>query len=153
MEKAVRWSRIYSSDALILAAATLAVLLIPLLPEDLLAGTHSMCVFKLIFGRPCPGCGMTRAVWSLLHGDIASAVAYNWKIMLVAPLGAALYVHRVKRIMEELCIVGIAAKRFLKRPKYASDAACGPLTAKSSAGTAPQNPRPIRSSASNAGCA
>lgn len=35
------------------------------------------CKMKLYFGIPCPGCGGTRAIWSLLHGRVLQAVYYN----------------------------------------------------------------------------
>ncbi len=37
----------------------------------------SFCVFKNITGIPCPSCGLTRSVISLLHGNIIQAVLYN----------------------------------------------------------------------------
>ncbi|CAM00812.1 uncharacterized protein DUF2752 [Saccharopolyspora erythraea NRRL 2338] len=35
------------------------------------------CPVKLLFGLDCPGCGATRMVYSLLHGDVLSALHYN----------------------------------------------------------------------------
>ena len=35
------------------------------------------CVFKSIFGLPCPGCGLTRGFRSLFSGDIIKAESYN----------------------------------------------------------------------------
>lgn len=35
------------------------------------------CKMKLYFGIPCPGCGGTRAIWSLLHGRVLQALYYN----------------------------------------------------------------------------
>ena len=35
------------------------------------------CVFLKMFGIPCPGCGMTRALLSLLKLDFYSAAKYN----------------------------------------------------------------------------
>ena len=41
------------------------------------------CSFKKIFGIACPTCGMTRAMLSLLHGDIIDTIYYN---ILAIPL-------------------------------------------------------------------
>lgn len=35
------------------------------------------CGMKLIFGVPCPGCGMTRSVLLTLHGNLREALAVN----------------------------------------------------------------------------
>jgi hypothetical protein len=35
------------------------------------------CFFKSTFGIDCPGCGMTRAFFSLLKGDLMGSLAYN----------------------------------------------------------------------------
>ncbi len=37
----------------------------------------SGCVFQLVLGLYCPGCGGTRAFWSLFQGDILRAIYYN----------------------------------------------------------------------------
>ncbi len=44
------------------------------------------CVWQRIFGIPCPGCGMTRAYVSLLHGDIKKAFEYNFMFPFVPVL-------------------------------------------------------------------
>ncbi len=41
--------------------------------HDPLGGKAPRCLFKLITGYECPGCGSQRAFHSLLHGDIAAA--------------------------------------------------------------------------------
>ena len=35
------------------------------------------CIFKSIFGIPCPGCGLTRAFRAILHGNFLEAEKYN----------------------------------------------------------------------------
>ncbi|HEX7151887.1 MAG TPA: DUF2752 domain-containing protein [Thermoanaerobaculia bacterium] len=36
-----------------------------------------LCVLKLATGVDCPTCGTTRAIFSLMHGDVAAAWAFN----------------------------------------------------------------------------
>lgn len=35
------------------------------------------CIILHLFGVQCPGCGGTRAMYSLLHGDVVGSVAMN----------------------------------------------------------------------------
>lgn len=39
--------------------------------------TIIVCPSKLLYGLPCPGCGITRATLMALHGDIIKALAFN----------------------------------------------------------------------------
>lgn len=53
------------------------VLFAVLFGEELMQSNAMPCMFVTRFGVECPSCGSTRAVVSLLHGDFASAAAYN----------------------------------------------------------------------------
>ena len=35
------------------------------------------CPFLKLFGVPCPGCGLTRAISLLVHGDFHAALAFH----------------------------------------------------------------------------
>jgi hypothetical protein len=51
---------------------------------ELLVGAHfSLCAFQRLTGRPCPGCGMTRAMVDLAHLDFAGSLRMH-------PLGVVL---------------------------------------------------------------
>jgi type IV secretory pathway TrbD component len=54
-------------------------------------GPLPVCPTKLLLGIDCPGCGGLRMVYSLLHGDLAAAVAFN-ALGLVA-LGLLLWAY------------------------------------------------------------
>jgi hypothetical protein len=60
------------------------------------------CPFNGFFHLQCPGCGATRAVAALLHGDIAAAIHFNALVSLLFPAaivyGVALYIRFLKRV-------------------------------------------------------
>jgi hypothetical protein len=64
------------------AAATAA------LGAALLASPWSvpLCPTHALFGVDCPACGSTRAVRSLLTGDVAGALSHNVLLVLALPL-------------------------------------------------------------------
>lgn len=41
------------------------------------------CPFALLFGLPCPGCGLTRAALVLLHGDLERAISQHPLVLVV----------------------------------------------------------------------
>lgn len=49
-----------------------------------------LCVFKTVTGRECPGCGLTRAFFHLLHGEWEAAIGFNWRCLIVFPILAFL---------------------------------------------------------------
>jgi hypothetical protein len=62
-------------------AAAVALYLIP--PGE---GTfYPRCWFFAATGLHCPGCGATRCIAALLHGDLRQAAAYNIVLVLVLP--------------------------------------------------------------------
>lgn len=70
-------------------------------PERVMHG-HTVCLFRNLFGTECWGCGMTRALFSLLHLDFTAAWNYNRLVVLVAPLLLYLYVKEVAKTIGEL---------------------------------------------------
>lgn len=53
----------------------------------ILSGSFT-CPTRLLLGVPCPGCGMTRATWALLHLDLSEALALHPLSPLLVPLFA-----------------------------------------------------------------
>lgn len=53
---------------------------------------YPTCLLKSLTGLDCPGCGGTRAMHSLLHGDLAGAADHNVIVFLVAPVMAYMLV-------------------------------------------------------------
>ncbi len=65
------------------------------------------CPIRYLTGVPCPGCGMTRAWLSALHGDLAAAFAYHplfWAVPLAVALALARVAARQKSIQRALNI-------------------------------------------------
>jgi hypothetical protein len=45
------------------------------------------CLFRLLTGHACPGCGLTHALGDLLRGDAAAAWSANPLIFVLLPAG------------------------------------------------------------------
>ena len=57
--------------------AALAVVVLAIVPTRIVENLPSLCLIKNISGHECYGCGMTRALSCLLHGNVTGALAYN----------------------------------------------------------------------------
>lgn len=71
----------------------------------------SLCMFQIITHRPCPGCGMTRAMLLLSRGDVPGSFRMH-------PLGialAALYLGTVWGTVVAIARGGDPVARFLER--------------------------------------
>lgn len=51
-----------------------------------LTGLGIPCLFHLVTGLKCPGCGVTRMLASLLRFDLAGAFAHNAVLLCMLPL-------------------------------------------------------------------
>ena len=50
------------------------------------AGFFPPCVFHRLTGLHCPGCGATRAMHALVHGDVPGALHDNMMLVLMLPV-------------------------------------------------------------------
>lgn len=55
------------------------------------------CPFLVMTGLKCPGCGSQRAIHSLLHLNIGSAISYNFMLVASIPLVAILIYAELRR--------------------------------------------------------
>jgi len=81
-------------------------LLLPLIlyaiPLEWLKNQHSVCLFKLITGKECLGCGMTRAVFSALHFQFSGALAYNKLVIIVLPVLVFIWMKGIYKLWSSL---------------------------------------------------
>ena len=47
---------------------------------------YPRCMFHTLTGLHCPGCGATRCLYALVHGDLRQAAAYNLLFLLAVPV-------------------------------------------------------------------
>lgn len=55
-------------------------------------GIGMICIFRLVTGLKCPGCGVTHMCIALLHLDFAAAFEANPAVLLISPLLAVVFV-------------------------------------------------------------
>ena len=61
-------------------------LVILILPHNLVFEGPTVCIFKNFAGYACFGCGMIRAIFLALNGEIIPAVLLNWRVSIVLPI-------------------------------------------------------------------
>lgn len=85
---ATHWSERTKLVFTIIAWLAIACILAWLAVTDLdsLEKGRSICLIKNLTGHRCPGCGTTRAMAAILHGQFVRAYHYNRLIIVVFPL-------------------------------------------------------------------
>ncbi|HET9111202.1 MAG TPA: DUF2752 domain-containing protein [Ktedonobacterales bacterium] len=71
------------------------------LPTRWLTAAPSVCLIRRVTGRPCPGCGMTRALSRLAHGDPRGAWRDNRRVVIVAPLLVGLWLRTLANTIQQ----------------------------------------------------
>ncbi len=51
------------------------------------------CLFNLLTGKLCPGCGITRCFISILHGDFIKAYHYNRLVFILLPFATIYFIY------------------------------------------------------------
>lgn len=72
------------------AAAFAAAIVLSRLDPDAPGSLLPPCPLHALTGLYCPGCGSTRALHALLHGDLAHALAMNPLLVVSLPVLAAM---------------------------------------------------------------
>ena len=65
------------------------------------SGVFLGCPSRTFFGVDCPACGGLRGTYSLLHGDIASAINYNVLLLGVYPMLVSLWCLWVLKVWKQ----------------------------------------------------
>jgi hypothetical protein len=79
-ERRAAWIRVVFFGCALVGAAVIGHVVT--LPE------FSLCTFQNLWGRPCPGCGMTRSIANVARGDLLASLRFH-------PLGLPLFAASV----------------------------------------------------------
>ena len=52
------------------------------------------CVFYAYLGKYCPGCGNTRSLTALAHGDVLGSLRYNLSMIFITLVGLLFYIEK-----------------------------------------------------------
>ena len=63
---------------------------IPVENNDVL---EHLCIYKLVTGKECYNCGMTRAFLSVIQGNLDIAMYYNANSFIVFPFATFIYLY------------------------------------------------------------
>ena len=63
------------------------------------------CPSHWLTGLYCPGCGATRALHALLHGDLEKAFSMNPVFVMALPVVVLLIFHQLTKMPEKLIVI------------------------------------------------
>ena len=69
---------------------------------------YPKCPLFLLTGFKCPGCGVSRAFYQILHGNIWEALRYNPILAVIIPIGIFYILsssHRKKIALSEVFLI------------------------------------------------
>ena len=84
---------------------------LPMPAHGRICGLPTVCLFHMLTGRPCPGCGLTRSFVYFAHGKWSQAVAYH-------PLGPALFIACALYVVCGLLQLKVLALSPKKRARF-----------------------------------
>jgi hypothetical protein len=71
------------------------------IPTGFLATLPSVCLHQFLLGFDCPGCGMTSALYAILHLRFSAALNFNFGVYALIPV-FALEIYQWLRFSEKL---------------------------------------------------
>ncbi len=77
-------------------------------------GIFPLCPFRTVTGFACPGCGTTRALHQLLHGNFIGAFELNPLLLVTLPVAGIFLILFTRR-----AITGRPMPQIALRPEYA----------------------------------
>ena len=108
--KKVRFTRqeLLTLGLILLAVATACIVVLRFPPGSPAAQRLPKCLFHEWTGLYCPGCGSTRALYALLHGDLKTSLHDNL-LLIPAGLTAAALIVRPRIVLRRPVAVAIIA--------------------------------------------
>ena len=93
----------------LLAGFILAIVIVGMLlwffDPNLAGNPLPPCPSHWLTGLYCPGCGATRALHALLHGDLERAFSMNPVFVMAMPVVVLLIFHQLTKLPEKLIII------------------------------------------------
>ncbi|MGH3736036.1 MAG: DUF2752 domain-containing protein [Micromonosporaceae bacterium] len=80
-----RWPRRLAPLSLLPVAAAGIAYILAFNPTDRTPDPTGPCAWHMLFGIDGPGCGGTRMVWYLLHGDLVEAARHHLAAFIAVP--------------------------------------------------------------------
>ncbi len=75
-----------------LGVMALAPMIILLLPADYFDQGPALCPSVIFFNKTCFGCGITRAIMHLMHGEFSIAKEFHAYVFIIFPILLGLYI-------------------------------------------------------------